>query len=157
MSGVHGGIIDQHIQPFFGTAGSTIEKDSGTIAIPQLISFSVLRPLVERSSGRKFGKNELARLLWIWGVAPASENNTNQEPNIGFTISKARIRSLDWMLGIRIPINASPSSTSHMNREVNLIALWNNGGEDRKRIVRERMMDWCLNCLFTWQIGRAHV
>ncbi|PWN37089.1 uncharacterized protein FA14DRAFT_169978 [Meira miltonrushii] len=133
-----------------GTAGSTIENDSKSIAIPHLISFSVLRPLVERSSGRKFSKNELARLLWIWGAAPANETNSTavsqiQKNNIGFTISKARIRSLDWMLGIRISANATT------NREVNLIALWNNGGEDRKRIVRERMMDWCLRCLSTWR------
>lgn len=134
-----------------GTAGSTIENDSNSIAIPHLISFSALRPLVERSSGRNFSKNELARLLWIWGAAPANENNSTianiQKSNIGFTISKARIRSWDWMLGIRISATAS----TYTNREVNLIALWNNGGEERKRIVRERMMDWCLRCLSTWR------
>lgn len=134
-----------------GTAGSTIENESNSIAIPHLISFSNLRPLVERSSGRKFSKNELARLLWIWGVAPAEQQqniNRRQEANIGFTISKAKIRSWDWMLGIRISTN---SSSNQLNREVNLVALWNNGGEERKRIVRERMMDWCLNCLLTWR------
>lgn len=57
-----------------GTASSSTSMDSdltdssgqSVVRLPNLISYSTLRPLVERTAGRRLGPVELARLMYIW-------------------------------------------------------------------------------------------
>lgn len=211
-----------------GTGGSPINHSAvdGSISIPHLITFSALRPLVEKSSGRRLASEDLSRLLWIWKM--------KGEKDIGLTVSTKRVidplRSarpiLDYSVGICIrpnssisdeddgitdncadsgalrvatpprtrtltieePTSPSPSprkrsrneailpartppqspssrsvaqftSPSRMGtregaasprRGMNIVAMWNNGIEIRKRQVRKRLIDWSLRCFVAW-------
>ncbi|PWN89617.1 hypothetical protein FA10DRAFT_268143 [Acaromyces ingoldii] len=87
-----------------GTGGSPIDESSpdGTVSIPHLITYSTLRPLVEKSSGRNLSPKDLSRLLWIW--------SKGGKKDIGLTMSAKRVVDplrgtrpvLDYSLGIRI-------------------------------------------------------
>lgn len=87
-----------------GTGGSPIDESSpdGTVSIPHLITYSTLRPLVEKSSGRNLSPKDLSRLLWIW--------SKGGKKDIGLTMSTKRVVDplrgtrpvLDYSLGIRI-------------------------------------------------------
>lgn len=237
-----------------GTSGSAIQermtgtaKPKSVLAIPELISLSALRPLVERSSGRRFGKQELARLMWIWGGTEASRWRSN----VGLTITRTRTldksgkRVQDYALGIELHGDAgqdewesddeeyvmdgkqdgdphtppssiktralgigepqspspspritrtpggagriatppqspsmqrtgrharttsagglddmlahSPSSSLYARRGISLVALWNNGLEHRKRLVRRRLLRWCLDCYAAWQLEHGQL
>lgn len=96
-------------------------KHTKTVRLPNLISYTALRPLVERSGGRRLGPTELKRLASVWvdfqhsAVAQqgeaAKEEEREEVRGLGFIISKTRSmdartgrRVLDWGIGIELEI-----------------------------------------------------
>ncbi|TKY88607.1 hypothetical protein EX895_002596 [Sporisorium graminicola] len=100
-------------------------KRTKTVRLPNLISYTALRPLVERSGGRRLGPTELKRLASVWvdfqrssaalqqGRPEAALKGEEQEEvrGLGFIISKTRSmdartgrRALDWGIGIELEI-----------------------------------------------------
>lgn len=88
-----------------GTSGSAIdERASEYIRVPDLITYTALRPLVERSCGRQFAKDDLARLVWLWGADEDAQ--ADQRTNIGFEITRCTGKaSDDYMLGLQIRLD----------------------------------------------------
>ncbi|SPO23927.1 uncharacterized protein UTRI_03539_B [Ustilago trichophora] len=97
----------------------TPRKKTKTVRLPNLISYTALRPLVERSGGRRLGLTELRRLASVWvdfhrtssrpDLAPAEEED--EVRGLGFIITKTRSmdprtgrRALDWGIGIELEI-----------------------------------------------------
>lgn len=85
------------------------------VRLPNLISFSSLRPLVERSGGRRLGPTELRRLASVWldfhPTSSSSIEEVGEVKGLGFIISKTRSldprtgkRALDWGIGIELEI-----------------------------------------------------
>lgn len=123
-----------------GTAGSSTSSLDSTLTdtfgqsivrLPNLITYSALRPLVERTSGRRLGPVELARLMYIWSrgqVANAPAVNPSTAPTkailesaqdrratdtlsgLGFLLGRQRSldangrRTWDWSLGIELTV-----------------------------------------------------
>lgn len=104
-------------------ARSSERKRTKVVRLPNLISYSTLRPLVERSGGRRLGPTELKRLASVWvdfQHAHACDKGTEKEEGkgeeeevrgLGFIISKTRSmdprtgrRALDWGIGIELEI-----------------------------------------------------
>ncbi|SPO24271.1 uncharacterized protein UTRI_03539 [Ustilago trichophora] len=98
----------------------TPRKKTKTVRLPNLISYTALRPLVERSGGRRLGPTELRRLASVWvdfhrtsskpNFAPAEEEE-EEVRGLGFIITKTRSmdprtgrRALDWGIGIELEI-----------------------------------------------------
>ncbi|KAJ9474464.1 CDT1_C domain-containing protein [Pseudozyma hubeiensis] len=101
------------------SAVKTETKRTRTVRLPNLISYTALRPLVERSGGRRLGPTELKRLASVW--VDFQRSSTNQQESsvdedeevrgLGFIISKTRSmdprtgrRALDWGIGIELEI-----------------------------------------------------
>ncbi|SAM85876.1 uncharacterized protein UBRO_07241 [Ustilago bromivora] len=92
----------------------TERKLTKTVRLPNLISYTALRPLVERSGGRRLGPTELGRLASVWVDFQRSQNRAEEEEEVrglGFIISKTRSinprtgrRALDWGIGIELEI-----------------------------------------------------
>lgn len=89
-------------------------KLTKTVRLPNLISYTALRPLVERSGGRRLGPTELRRLASVWVDFQRCQNPAEVEEEVrglGFIISKTRSmdprtrrRALDWGIGIELEI-----------------------------------------------------
>ncbi|CBQ69472.1 conserved hypothetical protein [Sporisorium reilianum SRZ2] len=89
----------------------TPRKRTKTVRLPNLISYTALRPLVERSGGRRLGPTELKRLASIWGDFRRSHDDADEVRGLGFIVSKTRSmdartgrRALDWGIGIELEI-----------------------------------------------------
>ena len=98
----------------------TPRKSTKTVRLPNLISYTALRPLVERSGGRRLGPTELKRLASVWvdfqrSAANSTSTHTAEDEEevrgLGFIISKTRSmdprtgrRALDWGIGIELEI-----------------------------------------------------
>lgn len=95
----------------------TERKLTKTVRLPNLISYTALRPLVERSGGRRLGPTELGRLASVWvdfqrsQHPPSEASEEEQVRGLGFIISKTRSmdprtgrRALDWGIGIELEI-----------------------------------------------------
>ncbi len=97
-----------------GSGEGRERKKTKTVRLPNLISYTALRPLVERSGGRRLGPTELRRLASVWTdfhskSKAAVENQEAKEEEeevrgLGFIISKTRSmdprtgrRALDWV------------------------------------------------------------
>ncbi|CAO1633409.1 unnamed protein product [Sympodiomycopsis kandeliae] len=124
-----------------GTAGSSTSSMDSTLTdsfgqsvvrLPNLITFSALKPLVERTAGRRLGSVELAKLMYVWSngrLESAPAVNTTTAPTkavesgptggtttadtlagLGFLIGRQRCldangrRRWDWSLGIELTI-----------------------------------------------------
>lgn len=65
--------------------------------MPNLTNMLALKGMVERSSGRRFGKEELARLAWLWTwdgeTLPAESSKTKEDDN-PFLVPKAKVESI---------------------------------------------------------------
>ena len=90
-------------------------KRTKTVRLPNLVSYTALRPLVERSGGRRLGPTELKRLASVWLDFQRSSKSAKEEEEevrgLGFIISKTRSmdartgrRALDWGIGIELEI-----------------------------------------------------
>ncbi|PWN52942.1 hypothetical protein IE53DRAFT_384577 [Violaceomyces palustris] len=98
---------------------------SSSVRLPNLITFTALRPLVERSGGRRFGSTELARLVGLWsqggsesegGSLQDRDQDSNPLPptkeeirGLGFIVTKTRAldprsgkKVWDWGVGIEL-------------------------------------------------------
>uniref|UniRef100_V5EZ61 DNA replication factor Cdt1 C-terminal domain-containing protein n=1 Tax=Kalmanozyma brasiliensis (strain GHG001) TaxID=1365824 RepID=V5EZ61_KALBG len=102
-----------------GCATATLDSSSSDqsethkiVRLPNLISYTALRPLVERSGGRRLGPTELRRLASVWSdFHRSSPEEVEEVRGLGFIISKTRSmdtrtgrRALDWGLGIELEI-----------------------------------------------------
>lgn len=221
-----------------GLASSSIDStftDSmgqSVVRLPNLITYTALRPLVERTAGRRLGPVELARLMYLWSNgrlpsqdaprgasnAPVAPAGKEQEALSGLGFILARQRSLDangrrkwdWSLGIELTIKrarrevtpplqvsfggssenggasvqvpstppssakssavafgletppstpsgskrrreASGDGSPNVGREgMSLVALWNNGIEERKSEVGRRLRALCASDMEEW-------
>lgn len=87
-------------------------KATKTVRLPNLISYTALRPLVERSGGRRLGPTELRRLANVWlDFQRQSSDAVDEVRGLGFIIGKTRSidtrtgrRALDWGIGIELEI-----------------------------------------------------
>lgn len=92
-----------------------------TISIPNLITYTNLRPIVENSCGRRFGINEFKRLVAVWEeedqenkLATSLSEEKDELRGLGFIINKVRSldsngkRALDWGVGIELKVKFPP-------------------------------------------------
>ncbi len=94
------------------TAFGATRKATKTVRLPNLISYTALRPLVERSGGRRLGPTELRRLANVWlDFQRQSSDAVDEVRGLGFIIGKTRSidtrtgrRALDWGIGIELEI-----------------------------------------------------
>lgn len=221
-----------------GLASSSIDStftDSmgqSVVRLPNLITYTALRPLVERTAGRRLGPVELARLMYLWSNgrlpsqdasrgasnAPVTPVGKEQEAlsGLGFILARQRCldangrRKWDWSLGIELTIKRArrevtpplqvsfggssenggasvqvpstppssarssgvafgletpPSTPSGSKRRretsgdgspnvgregMSLVALWNNGIEERKSEVGRRLRALCASDMEEW-------
>lgn len=104
----------------------TERRQTKTVRLPNLISYTALRPLVERSGGRRLGPTELKRLASVWvdfhrsssasssAKEAVSRDEDEEVRGLGFIVSKTRSmdprtgrRALDWGIGIELEIKRS--------------------------------------------------
>lgn len=105
---------------------TTVDANGQSIVrLPNLITYTQLKPLVERTSGRRLGPVELSRLMYLWSngrasatmdttsnTAPTAAAGKDQETlsGLGFLLTRQRIldahgrRKWDWSLGIELTI-----------------------------------------------------
>lgn len=96
-----------------------------TFRLENLVSWPVVRPIVERGSGKRFGPRELAQLLWLWQNDPSDDQKPRscyptdpvpvtegEQTGMGFIISRVRVlkggalkKQLSYTYGIGIEIN----------------------------------------------------
>lgn len=114
---------------FIDTA-SVSGASSSLVRLPNLITFGALRPLVERTAGRRLGSIELARLMYVWSngsaistglptasnppLLPPKRPGNRSDPEylsgLGFLLGRQRIldgsgrRKWDWSLGIELTL-----------------------------------------------------
>ncbi|EGG04067.1 uncharacterized protein MELLADRAFT_78396 [Melampsora larici-populina 98AG31] len=86
------------------------EKEIQTFRLLNLISWSTLRPMVERGSGKSFTEKELSQLLWIWQKeettkkeATAEEEEEEIQVGMGFIISRLE-SNRSFGLGIELQV-----------------------------------------------------
>ena len=86
------------------------ESISRTVRLPNLITYTALRPLVERTGGRRLGPTELRRLASVW--TDFHSDDSNEVHGLGFIVSKTRAldartgrRVWDWGIGIELEIH----------------------------------------------------
>ncbi|KAN0064105.1 hypothetical protein ACQY0O_003269 [Thecaphora frezii] len=84
---------------------------SKTVRLPNLATYSALRPLVERSGGRRFSPTELARLANVWiDFAPRPPSGSDEVQGLGFLVTRTRTldasgrRVWDWGIGIQLEV-----------------------------------------------------
>ncbi|KAA1132918.1 hypothetical protein PGTUg99_022477 [Puccinia graminis f. sp. tritici] len=53
-----------------------------TFRLESLVSWPVIKPIVERGSGKHFGERELAQLLWLWQNDPDDDSNEAQTTQV---------------------------------------------------------------------------
>lgn len=104
-----------HLATSGGNAVDSTSLATSTIQLPCVITFNTLRPIVERSCGRRFGSNELAKLMWLWGSAKASMKEDVVESssgcNIGFHVTRAKTmdrfgkKSYDYFFSLQVGID----------------------------------------------------
>ena len=103
-------------------SGATVRR----VRLPNLISFTALRPMVERASRRSLDLHEFRRLVWLWANAvgaPSSAAPPSTAPSpgapppsevrgMGFIVSRMRTldsasrkRVYDWGIGIELVHN----------------------------------------------------
>ncbi|EPQ27573.1 uncharacterized protein PFL1_04711 [Pseudozyma flocculosa PF-1] len=94
-----------------------------TVRLPNLVTYTAIRPLVERSGGRRLGPTELARLASVWmdfqapsADAPSSSSasagaGADEIKGLGFIVSRTRTldartgrRVWDWGIGIELEV-----------------------------------------------------
>lgn len=90
------------------------------VRIPNLISFSALRPMVERASRRSMQPDDFRRVAWVWSNPVtsedwAAENDEHEMPpaqvhGMGFLVTRTRAfdgrrRGYDWGIGIELWYN----------------------------------------------------
>lgn len=90
------------------------------VRIPNLISFSALRPMVERASRRSMQPDDFRRVAWIWSNPVtsedwAAESDEHEMPpaqvhGMGFLVTRTRAfdgrrRGYDWGIGIELWYN----------------------------------------------------
>lgn len=80
-------------------ASAVAEMDESTskrIRLENLATYTQLRPMVERGSGKRFGAKEFSQLLWLWNDTPSSSPTSDpffdSEPVLqsllGFVVTK---------------------------------------------------------------------
>lgn len=83
------------------------EEGIQTFRLLNLISWSTLRPMVERGSGKSFTEKELSQLLWIWQkeetLTKAEETEEGMKVGMGFIISRLET-SRTFGLGIELQV-----------------------------------------------------
>lgn len=87
-------------------------NSSKTVRLPNLITYSVLRPRVEQSGKRRLGPTELKRLASVWLNFPEALGATPDEvKGLGLLITKTRTEDpttgrkiVDWGIGIELDI-----------------------------------------------------
>ncbi|KAH9824837.1 hypothetical protein DFH28DRAFT_1143807 [Melampsora americana] len=143
------------------------EEEIQTFRLLNLISWSTLRTMVERGSGKSFTENELSQLLWVWQREESKgEERKEMKGGMGFIISRLDSNQR-FGLGIELkvktnlqlpslslispnrsksilnsPEKKSPSthpSTHKIKNNMKLIALWTSQVEERKKEVLKRL------------------
>ncbi|PKI83643.1 hypothetical protein MVES_002594 [Malassezia vespertilionis] len=105
--------VEQSLLVHMATHGApAAEWDASTpfarrVRMPSIIAFSVLKPMVERTSRRSFTTDDFKRLVWVWSNAPhtkrapremltpASPSHREEEAAGGMGFVLTRIRSVD--------------------------------------------------------------
>lgn len=92
------------------------------VVIPNVISYSRLKPIVERTCQRKLDVPDFRRLVWLWSHAPGSEVDSRftdevaveRQGGMGFFVTKVRTfdlrtqrRIYDWGIGIEMSLSRS--------------------------------------------------
>lgn len=112
-----------------GAASSEQQGDDHAVRLPNLITYSALRPLVERTGGRRLGSEELARLVWVWSdVGSSGEEKSQRDQDqdkdadvggLGFLVNRTRTldartgkRTWDWGLGIELSLSRALGSAT---------------------------------------------
>jgi hypothetical protein len=89
------------------------------VSIPNLITYTNLRPIVENSCGRRLGINEFSKLVGIWSDGEESvsslEKKEDEIRGLGFIVNKTRTldpktgkKVWDWGIGIELKVVLPP-------------------------------------------------
>lgn len=146
------------------------------VEIPNLAPYTALKSVVERASGLAFGEKQLSQLLWVWQRASDArlKRGDNTARGLGFILSRMTDASKStgrktttWGVGIELEIKrhapepsmellgASANPTRHRRvpsgggaRDgMSVVALWSQGSESRKELVRKTLGEMVLDQL----------
>lgn len=153
------------------TTTTTYGMEPLDVRLEALTNYVAMKPIVEKSCGKRFGLGELKRLMWLWEetAAPTAEANpfidsresTTTNPTACYTVTPTRtidsatsrrVHTYGFGLSIRLtPMEAaSYVNTLHNDGEacggagkaVGAVARWSAGSEARCRVVERRLWDW---------------
>ncbi|UZJ51046.1 hypothetical protein CBS101457_000366 [Exobasidium rhododendri] len=99
-----------HLATSGGSAADSSSSATSQIQLPNVITFSTLRPIVERSCGRRLDQAELARLMWLWGSDGGKADDSRAGCNVGIHVSKGRTmdksgnKSFDYYLSLQVGV-----------------------------------------------------
>lgn len=141
------------------------------VRLDALTNYVALRPIVEKSCGKRFGLTELKRLMWLWrdvssGALPTEEEanpfiDTAANPTGCYTVTPTRtidpatsrrVHTYGFGLSIRLTPREAASYVNTLHGEgeacggagkaVGAVARWSAGSEARCRVVEERLWAW---------------
>ena len=105
-----------HMATSGGGAVDASSSASSVVQLPNVVTFATLRPIVERSCGRRLGPTELARLMWLWGAGDDGHGGW-AGCNIGFHVSRGKTmdragnKSYDYFLSLQVAVDLPDSDS----------------------------------------------